>query len=201
MESLAEIGEGFIRWVVGYEGLYAVTSCGQVYSFYSGAPKRMKLCPDDRGYLRVNLSIDGNQTTKRVHRLVAEAFIEAFDPELEVDHINNSKTDNRSANLEMVPRAENMARAAQDGLMARGAERHNSKLDDDDVREMVTLLEEGELLLKEIAERFGVSQQCVQDIRAGKTWSWLTGGAIERTPHQERDRNSKGQFTTTDKQE
>ena len=54
--------------VVGYEGLYAVTSCGKVYSYKS--KKFLKPLKDKDGYLQVNLHKDGEQKTYKIHRLV-----------------------------------------------------------------------------------------------------------------------------------
>ena len=42
----------------------------------------------------------------RVHRLVAEYFIENFSAEKEVHHINGNKTDNRIENLQLTNRSE-----------------------------------------------------------------------------------------------
>ena len=59
--------------IKGYEGLYAVTSCGKVWSYR----RKIFLSPsyDNNGYLMVNLSVGGNVKTKYIHRLVAEAYI------------------------------------------------------------------------------------------------------------------------------
>lgn len=43
-----------------------------------------------------------------LHRLVAEAFLDTWDPELTVNHIDGNKLNNHSDNLEMVTQTENM---------------------------------------------------------------------------------------------
>ena len=78
------------RWlpVVGYEGLYEVSDCGQVKSLgryvvlkgkmlpHCFPPRMLKLCPDRRGYINVLLSSRNKKAaTHAVHRLVLEAFI------------------------------------------------------------------------------------------------------------------------------
>lgn len=91
--------------IEGYEGLYAISSLGNVYSHHRNrilTPKRAKA-----GYLRVTLC-KGRQPHKTfsVHRLVALAFIP--NPELKptVNHLNEVKTDNRVENLEWATNAE-----------------------------------------------------------------------------------------------
>lgn len=52
------------------------------------------------GYLIVNISVDGKWTMKRVHRLVAQTFIDNPDYLPEVNHKNCDRYDNRVSNLE-----------------------------------------------------------------------------------------------------
>lgn len=64
------------------------------------------------GYMTVALCCEGRrrQTTCSVHRLVASAFVENPNPEIkiQVNHINENKTDNRAENLEWVSPSENI---------------------------------------------------------------------------------------------
>ena len=90
--------------IEGYEGLYAVSSLGKVYSFHSKrliSPKKSKA-----GYLRVTLSKNNQQRVFAVHRLVALAFIPNPCLKPTVNHINEIKTDNRVENLEWATIAE-----------------------------------------------------------------------------------------------
>ena len=67
------------------------------------------------GYIKVGLWMDGNGTTKAVHRLVAETFLKqkiGFD----VNHIDGDKTNNNVDNLEWVSRSDNMKHAYRIGL-------------------------------------------------------------------------------------
>ncbi len=54
---------------------------------------------DEKGYHRVNLSKNGKVTHKKVHRLVADAFLEKIDNKPCVDHIDNNKQNNNVNNL------------------------------------------------------------------------------------------------------
>lgn len=94
-----------MRDVVGFEGLYAVTSCGKVWSYKRN--KFMAQRYDDDGYLRVNLRKDGKAYTKHIHRLVAEAYIPNPEGKPQVDHIDEVKTHNWVGNLRWATPGEN----------------------------------------------------------------------------------------------
>lgn len=59
------------------------------------------------GYLIINLSKNGKKTFE-IHRLVAQAFLPNYSDELEVNHIDESKTNNCVNNLEMCNRLYNV---------------------------------------------------------------------------------------------
>ncbi len=86
--------------ITGYEGLYQVSNFGRVRSMYYGRAKMLKLCPAKDGYLRVCLAKNKTNTTRTVHRLVAETFIPNPNNYPQVNHKNEIKTDNSVGNLE-----------------------------------------------------------------------------------------------------
>lgn len=83
-----------------YEGLYWISNFGRVKS------KRKILKPINGEYLRVGLSKNGIQTTKYVHRLVAETFLGKSN--LQVNHKDENKHNNCVNNLEWITFKENM---------------------------------------------------------------------------------------------
>ncbi|PVB19745.1 NUMOD4 motif-containing HNH endonuclease [Mycobacteroides abscessus] len=101
--------------VVGYEGLYEVSHLGRVKSvrrkglqggFIGG--KILRPGPQRRGYLTVHLyDKSGCGSSKRVHRLVAEAFYGPGPEGCEVLHLNDIPGDNRLENLRWGTRSEN----------------------------------------------------------------------------------------------
>ena len=93
---------------------YRITSDGRVINKYD-KEKVLDGCSKD-GYLKVNLYNDGVGSSKRVHRLVAEAFIPNPDNKPDVNHKNGNKHDNCVDNLEWVTKSENMKHAYQTGL-------------------------------------------------------------------------------------
>lgn len=64
--------------------------------------------PDKGGYTKVELYVGGSRSTKKVHRLVAEAFVPNPNDLPEVDHINNIRDDNRVENLRWSTRQQQM---------------------------------------------------------------------------------------------
>ena len=106
------------RDVAGYEGLYQVSSEGHVKSLERKVPKWdgertvkeriLKPRTDHYGYLLVSLCAGGKSKTLKVHRLVCEAFHDNPENKLDVNHINENKTDNRACNLEWCTRRENV---------------------------------------------------------------------------------------------
>lgn len=117
VEKPAEAMETW-RSVPGYEGLYEVSDQGRVPSLnrldYRGHRLLGKvLRPGNRhnGYLAVRLFREGKGNSYQVHRLVAFAFLSRLSEDLEVNHRNGDKADNRVTNLEWVTGPENMRHA------------------------------------------------------------------------------------------
>ena len=60
--------------IKGYEGLYAITSCGKVWSHSRKRFRKLKTTTN--GYVSVGLRKGSDQAEFFVHRLVAEAYID-----------------------------------------------------------------------------------------------------------------------------
>lgn len=99
--------------IEGYENLYEVSNLGRIRSLgricntKDGATqkKRARILTQEitiHGYCRVRL-YDSNGKAKHcaVHRLVASAFIGSISEDMQINHINEIKTDNRVENLEI----------------------------------------------------------------------------------------------------
>ena len=67
------------------------------------------------GYSYVSVSVNNHSMTKRVHRLVAEAFL-GENREMQVNHIDGDKTNNSVKNLEYCTQSQNMIHAYKTGL-------------------------------------------------------------------------------------
>jgi hypothetical protein len=111
--------------IIGYEGLYQVSNLGRVKSLartiYRGHNRPLPLkerilkqgCKD--GYRQVNLANYGKIKTIRVHRLVAEAFIENTENKPFINHINGVRNNNKLNNLEWCTQSENLKHAYKIG--------------------------------------------------------------------------------------
>ena len=106
------------RSVNGYSGLYEVSSEGRVRSLdryvnsgigirlYKG--RVLKPGIGKNGYLQVVLSKDNKQTTFGVHRLVWETFNGKRPEGMQVNHIDEDKTNNRLDNLNLMTPKQNV---------------------------------------------------------------------------------------------
>lgn len=162
--------------IAGYEGQYAVTDDGRIYSHsrvnHSGRLVKgrwLKPGTDRDGYLKVCLYLDGEKNYQFVHRLVASAFLDNPHSYAEVNHVNGIKSDNRASNLEWVSRSQNNAHAYRAGLRkALNGERHpNSKLTSEQV---VDILSCKSMSHAELAKKHGVSQVLISRIIRKEAW-------------------------------
>jgi len=91
--------------VVGYEGLYQASDQGQIKSLITN--KILKQHKNNKGYLLLTLCKNGIHKRCSVHRLVYVAFNGPIPECIQVNHINEIKTDNRLSNLNLMTPKEN----------------------------------------------------------------------------------------------
>ena len=136
-------------------------------------PRIMKSSLDSSGYPQISVSIDRRRITRKVHILVALAFIGPKPSGHEVNHKNRTRNDARAVNLEWVTRLENVLHgySFEERRLAqpRGIVHHNAKLTDARVREIRRLLKAGHGQVA-VSKSFGVSQCTISNIALGKIW-------------------------------
>lgn len=110
-----------------FKGLYQVSNLGRVRSIdrlitYRTGTKRLTkgtiltIGQNKLGYQQVSLSKNDKMYSRRVHRLVANAFIKNTKNYKEVNHIDGNKKNNKVENLEWCNRSQNMQHAVRLGL-------------------------------------------------------------------------------------
>jgi len=76
---------------------YMVSDCGKVFSLYQN--RFLSQTPDKEGYLQVAIFINSIEHKRKVHRIVATAFIPNPLNKPQVNHLDFNKTNNRYSNL------------------------------------------------------------------------------------------------------
>ena len=142
-----------IEWadVLGYEGLYSVSTDGQVYTYKY---KKILKPRRKRGYLNVSLSKNKKRKEFKVHRLVATAFIPNTNNKEQVNHIDGDKNNNEVTNLEWVTQSENITHSY--GLGLHSTTKKPYKMTEDKISHLKSMLE-ANTTLKKMAETLEVS--------------------------------------------
>lgn len=106
----------------GYEGRYKIGNKGTVIGISRSKDNRyknkqwvLKQYKDRNGYMYVTLQKDKNRKTIKVHRLVAEAFIENPNKYPCVNHIDSNRINNDVSNLEWCTYKQNIQHALLNG--------------------------------------------------------------------------------------
>jgi NUMOD4 motif/HNH endonuclease len=105
--------------VPGYEGSYEVSNEGRIRSLAREVPRlgtgkktiHAKIMTPQKnrgGYLQVVLRSDGKSKMNRIHRIVLSSFDRPRD-DMDVNHKDGNKENNRLDNLEWATRSENIA--------------------------------------------------------------------------------------------
>lgn len=110
--------------VKGFEELYEVSNTGLIKSLGQGIStdprtkevRILKTAIKNNGYVQVKLCKNGTHNYRRVHRLVAIAFIPNPHNLKEINHIDGDKTNNADYNLEWCTSGHNQRHAFLTGL-------------------------------------------------------------------------------------
>lgn len=158
--------------IVGYAGRYEVSNHGRVrtYGKYKAKfdsnddPSYIKPHDSGFGYLQIRLTRKGKTSSPKLHRLVAEYFLNKNDIfKTEVNHISGDKSDNHHSNLEWVTPSQNVHHAIKTGLAT------GRKLKREDAENIRKLRRDG-LDYHKIANIYNCSAQYVYQIIINRKW-------------------------------
>ena len=93
-----------------FSSIYQVTKDGRIFNMKTGYEYHPSFCKKGYKILRLPYPDSTNKDGRRpfkVHRLVAMIYLSDYDENLQVNHINGIKSDNRVENLEMVTNSQN----------------------------------------------------------------------------------------------
>jgi hypothetical protein len=167
--------------VIGYEGYYQISNLGNVKGlgrFVNGRYgeqfiKQKKLNPtkNSSGYYRVTFAKLKN-TSKYIHRLMAETFLPNPKNKRTVNHINGIKTDNRLCNLEWSTDSENHKHAFKLGLKSQKGEKNAfSKLTKKQVLEIKYI--HSKITNQKLSKMYNIDPSNISRIRSGKLWKHI----------------------------
>ena len=160
-----------------FPGLYYIGCNGTVINNMKNFVVSQRL--GSGGYPQLHLmTIDRGSRDFMTHRLVAwEWVLENRDLSLDVNHKNGNKTDNYFLNLEWKTHLENVRHAFNQGLVGdcKGIH-HRHKLSEEEVRQICELLQDPNMMYKEVIQRLGldVTVGSIQSIADGSNWSHIT---------------------------
>lgn len=171
--------------VVGYEGLYEVSSLGRVKSLpksswnskcIANRKERIRKMASTQanGYYQKIFVKQSIKSTIYIHRIVAMAFIHNPEHKPFVNHINGIKTDNRVENLEWVTSSENILHAISIGLqkVRIGKDHSMAKFTESEILKIRERYKSGESSWK-IFKDIGGSYTNIKDIISKRTWSHI----------------------------
>lgn len=135
-------------------------------------PKILKPDVTKDGYQRVTLCQNGRKWRKGVHRLVALTYIPTIEDKPLINHIDGNPSNNNVENLEWCDYSENLYHAYNTLSRDRhyGTARKWTKLTEKAVLDMRALSNPN---VKELANKYNVSCQCIKEALAGITFKHI----------------------------
>jgi len=102
--------------IKGYDGYYLISNLGNVKSLKNNKEKILASHPNEKGYYNIDLYLNNKRKTLRLHKLVAEYFLNHKGNgtmDLVIDHIDNNKSNNRFDNLQIITNRQNSSKTTK----------------------------------------------------------------------------------------
>lgn len=145
-----------MRDIKGYEGLYAVTEDGRIWSYRS--KKFLKPGKHSGGYLKVALCKNGQKLSHYVHRLVAAAYLPNPNNYTDVNHRDENKQNNDVSNLEWCDHSYNMNYGTRNEKIAKAISKSIRCIETDVIYKSI----------KEAGQQTGLNQSSISKACRGK---------------------------------
>jgi hypothetical protein len=158
--------------VVGYEGLYEVSSFDRVRSYQARWKRLRILKPYVSRYVSYMLTKNGKHDNLLLHRIKMMAFnpIEDYNS-MQVNHIDGNKLNNHLSNLEWCTPKENSQHSIRIGLKKgkRGSDLWFSKLSEYDIP-FIRSLVKGGVKQPVVSKMYGVCRSTISGITTNRRW-------------------------------
>ena len=171
--------------IPGYEGRYAITETGEVWSYHINRFLKHKI--GKIGYHRVTLMFERKQKIYLIHRLVNAAYNDNPDNKPHTNHIDGNKSNNHYTNLEWVTRSENMLHAFKTGLIGYVNSNKNGSLSGEgNGRAKLTESVVTQIRHESLSRKFGdkpwikyrISRGQYDQIVSGRSWKHCIGNFV-----------------------
>lgn len=149
-----------------YGRFYWVSNLGR---FKNGYGKILGFHKHKKGYLLVNLPVDGKMKRVQTHRVVAKMFIPNPDKLPQVNHIDCDKTNNTVSNLQWCTNKENAHHAIKTGTFS-FIKPPKRSLSEDQINMIRNANLNKDLTGNILASRFNVSRHLIYSIRSGNCY-------------------------------
>ena len=155
---------------------YIISSDGHVYSTKNVGRgkyhKEIKQRKNADGYMDITVGPNSFRTTRKVHRLVAEAFIPNPDNLPEVDHIDDVRDNNDVSNLQWISRIDNIAKIPyeRNSKSKSGEGNSRARLTKQDIQAIRDKYENNNVRISDLAKEYDVGYCTIWNIVHYKTW-------------------------------
>ena len=174
--------------IIGFPG-YEVSDQGRVRCYWKGhghwRPKTLEDKPqrlqkgwiDSDGYHRMGFKKDGKFVTKKVYRLVLEAFVGPCPDDCQCRHLDGVRSNDCLSNLSWGTIKENQADKVRHGnhlkggIANRGEKHWKVKLTTEKVLKIRELYGQGNHSKSQLGRLFGVSQTHIGYVISRKSWN------------------------------
>lgn len=152
---------------------YRIFDNGEIYNLTKN--KYVNQHKINNGYLQVSLHLFNRSYSYLVHRIILSVFTnKPIDYNMQVNHKDGNKANNKLSNLEWGTQSENLKHAFKNNLVSQtGSKNSCAILDEDKVVQICELIEKNTPITN-IAIMFNVSKWTIDNIYQGISWTHVT---------------------------